>query len=207
VIGGGMKLRILFVTSVVATVLCTLGAVSPSATAKAKKTPKRPKATKVAARPTPANPAAAPSGLRNFSCTGSAASRLTEYTYTGTIDSDIVMTNVSVTKNYVEQDGAAVSQPTVVMTAANPKLTTARDSFEKFVVYQLNRIPPLATAADIGKYAYDYRINFPDTISTDPDFWSVMIVEGYLAKEGTLTNDPQWDTTRAVLVDATCKFV
>jgi hypothetical protein len=105
-----------------------------------------------------------------------------EYTFTGTISSDIVMTNVSVTKNYVEQDGAAVSQPVVVMTAARPKLTTPCDSFEKFVVYRLNKIPPLATAEDVGKYAYDYRINFPDTISVDPEFKVVMIVDGYLAK-------------------------
>jgi hypothetical protein len=202
-----MKPRSVLVTGIAAALLGSSLGVGPAATAKPKKTTK-PKAAK--SKPPAATAAAAPpvpAGQRNFTCTGSESSRLTEFTVTGTIDSEIVMTNVTVTKNYVEEGGAAVSRPTVVMTSARPKLTTPRESFEKFVVYQFNEIPRLAAPSDVGKYTYDYRINFPDTISPDPEFWAMIIVEGYLAKEGTIANDQHWDTTKAVLARATCKFV
>jgi hypothetical protein len=202
-----MKPRVIGSGIAAAALLALSLGVGSAATAKPKKTTK-PKAAKN--KPPAATPAAAPpvvAGLRNFTCTGSESSRLTEFTVTGTVDNEIVMTNVTVIKNYVEQDGAAVSQPTVVMTSARPKLTTSRDSFEKFVVYQFNEVPRLAAASDVGKYTYGYRINFPDTILPDPEFWAMIIVEGYLAKEGTIANDQHWDTTKAVLARATCKFV
>jgi hypothetical protein len=150
---------------------------------------------------------AAPTAQRSFSCTGSESSKLTEYTMTGNVSSDVVLTNLVVTKNYIEQDGAAVSQPTVVMTAAKPTLTTPRESYETFVTYRLNQIPQQATAADVGTYTYDYRINFPDTIPTTPEFVGTILVQKYLAKEGALANDQHWDTTKLVIATSVCKFV
>jgi hypothetical protein len=203
-----MKPRSFIVTGISAALFVSSVVAGPSASAKRKK-PTKPKSAKgksAAAAPSDAAPTVA-AGQRNFTCTGSESSRLTEFTVTGTVDSEIVMTNVTVTKNYVEEGGVAVSQPTVVMTSARPKLTTPRESFEKFVVYVFNEVPKLATAADVGKYAYGYRINFPDKILPEPEFWAVIIVEGYLAKEGTLANDQRWDTTKAVIASATCKFV
>jgi hypothetical protein len=200
-----MKLRMVFVMGTVVMALVSSANAAHSASTKTKKVAKSAK-TKTPPAATKANQLVA-AGLRNFTCTGSESSRLSEYTVTGTIDQNIVMTNVTVTKNYVEQDGAAVSKPTVVMTSAKPKLTTPRESTEKFVVYQFNEIPQLASAADVGKYTYAYRINFPDTILPEPEFWAILLVQGYLGKEGSVANDQRWDDTKLVLADSVCKFV
>jgi hypothetical protein len=197
-----MKLRNTFATIMAAAVLLATAGFSPSANAKAKKIVK-PKA----AAPKTNALAPAAGGSLNFTCTGSGPTRLTEYTVNGTIDRNIVMTNVTVIKNYVEVNGAAVSQPTVVLTVAKPKMTTPVSSYESFVAHQFNVIPPLANPADVGTYTYDYAINIPDTISTDPDFVGTILVQGYLGKEGTLSGDPVWDDTRLTVATAVCKFV
>jgi hypothetical protein len=190
--------------------LVSLSLSAPPATAAAKKTtkPKTTKSKTTKPNNTKTRPASSSAGSLIFTCTGSDfTGRLTEHTVTGTVDSNIVMTNVVVTKNYVEQGGAAVLQPVVVLRSASPKLTTPRESVEKFVVYQFNKVPLLATAADVGTYTYDYRINFPDTIPTGPEFESVILIQGYLGKEGKVANDQTWDDTKLVIASAECKFV
>jgi hypothetical protein len=151
---------------------------------------------------------AAPSGggARNFTCTGSEADRVTERTVTGTVDAKLVLTNVTVTQNYQEVNGAVVQQSMVVVKTASPRLKPDDSSTDGLITYFLNELPR-ATAADVGKFAYLYQFNLKDPRPVGPEFISGMYYGKYIGIEGSASNDPRWSYTDVRAFDMKCSYV
>jgi hypothetical protein len=148
----------------------------------------------------------AASESKRFTCTGQQQSKLTSYTVTGTVDSNITITNVTLIKNFVEVDGAAVSQPTVVLKIADPKRLVEPDTTYRYVSYVFNKLPTI-TAADVDKFFFVYGMSFPDKMPTDPKFTGVTRYERYKGYEGSLANDQRWYSTDLATLTSECSFI
>jgi hypothetical protein len=153
-----LNLRNLLLAGVVLATVATLATAPPSAEAK-------PKAKKKAVATNPkTSPGAA---IRNFTCDGQdTRGKRTNHTVTGTVDSNLTVTNVTVTKNFAEVDGAMVNQPTVMVNIAAPKRLVQRDRLYRYVSYELNVLPPI-TPADVDKFSWVYEFRVPDVFPTE----------------------------------------
>jgi hypothetical protein len=147
-----------------------------TASAKPKTTrAKKPKVTKV--KTTPKTPAS----VRRFSCQGSSGLELTERIVTGTVTSDIVVTDVTVTKTHQFIDGAVVAQPIVDIVSANP--TVERSPIRPYDSFQLNRLPAVA-ANGVGEIVSVYKLNFSKVLPTAPTFKVGLFFDTWKALDG-----------------------
>jgi hypothetical protein len=142
---------------------------------------------------------------RTFTCTGEDQSKLSNHTVTGTVGADSSVTNVTVIKNFVQSDGAIVSQPVVVVNIASPKLLPEPDRLYKFVSFELNKLPQI-TPADVDKFFYVYEFRVPQTMPAGPDFTGIIKFEKYKGYEGSLANDQRWYSTDLAVMPSPCSY-
>jgi hypothetical protein len=193
---GVMKLGKLFAASFVLVVALPALGFGDSAMGK-------PKAKKKVAAPKAQPPVSAAS--RTFTCTGEDMSKLSNHTVTGTVGSDSSVTNVTVTKNYVQSNGAIVNQPAVVLNIASPKRLPERDPLYKFVSYELNKLPQI-TPAEVDKFFFVYEFRVPQTMPAGPEFTGIIKYDKYKGYEGSLANDQRWYSTDLAVMPSPCSY-
>jgi hypothetical protein len=156
----------------------------PGLTANAveKKSKKKPKVTTT-------KPKKVVDSSRRFSCLGTNEQRVTERLVTGTVNSKIVLTNVSVTQNFQLINNILVEQPVVVLTAANPP--GEQDPGSDLIVFRLNERLP-ATAADVDKLFVTYRFNFKNTLPPGPTFVAGLYFTTHKGTAGPAVNEYRW---------------
>jgi hypothetical protein len=183
------------VTACAVVVLVFCGLSGPGADAKPKVTkPKRKARTTTTARPrqvpsTAPSAAAGGGGSRNFSCVGSNSLRVTERQVTGTVNANVLVTNVTVTQTQQLIDNTLVAQPVVVLQSPNPP--GEPDPGSDLIVFRLNELP-LATATDVDRLLSIYRFNFISPRPAGPTFQSGLYFTTYKGVAGPATNEYRW---------------
>ena len=144
---------------------------------------------------------------RSFSCIGGSNDRITERMITGTVDSQMVLTNVTVTQTYQKVNNAMVQNPVVVLTTPKAVVTFMNsEAMLNRVAFILNELPR-ATAADVGKFAYTYQFKLPKKLPAGPNFDAWMSYERNKGYEGSAANDQRWYSTDLQAFGLKCAFV
>jgi hypothetical protein len=158
----------------------------------------KPKVTKPKKRSTPTTlvapktPTASKNGAgaRNFSCIGSNTQRVTERVVAGTIDANATVTNVTVTQTVQIIDNVLVEQPVVVLTSPNP--VGKHELSSDLIIFQLNELPRVATAADVDRLVTVYLLNIRDVMAPGPTFEEGLYFTTYKGAKGTAANEYKW---------------
>ncbi len=166
--------------------MCAVMLMAPTAMAKPTASKSKKKKTKVVST---AKAKSAAGSSRQFSCLGSGQQRVTERLITGTIDSKLSLTNVTVTRNFQLVDNTLVEQPTVVLRVAKPP--SEQDPVSGLIVFRLNE-RPLATAADVDKLFETYQFNFKNTLPPGPDFEAGLYFTTHIGVAGPAANEYRW---------------
>jgi hypothetical protein len=193
--------------------VASLVLLAPAAAESAPKTTKAKKKSKTTTKAvrkksiSPTTPAklAAP---RGFSCQGSGGLQLNERIVTGTVTSNIVVTNVTVTKTHQFINDAIVAQPIVDLVSPNPP--GAKVPLYDLIAFELNKLPP-ATAGDVGKIMSVYRLNFASTLPVGPTFKTGLFFDSWKAAAGPADGQFQWNLIPSVAVtgsyDMDCSYI
>jgi hypothetical protein len=182
--------------------------VGSSITAEAKPKTTRPKkkpkvTTTVTSKQTKPTTSVQGSGsVKRFSCQGSGGLPLNERIVTGTVSSNIIVTDVTVTKTHQFIDGEIVAQPLVDLVSTNPPVE--RSPILEFDSFELNRLPAV-TAADAGEIMSVYKLNVPKVLPAGPKLKIGLFFDTWKATQ------TQWDIIASVAVtgayEMDCSYV
>jgi hypothetical protein len=144
---------------------------------------------------------------RNFSCIGGGKARITERLVVGTVDSQMTLTNVTVTQTHQKVGGAMVKSSVVVLNTPKSEVTFRNsDAMLDRVGFILNELPR-ATAADVGRFAFTYDLMLPKKLPAGANFDAWMSYEMKKGYEGSAANDQRWHTTDVQAFGLKCAFV
>jgi hypothetical protein len=131
---------------------------------------------------------------RNFSCLGSGPRRVTERMVTGTVTSNLVLTNVTVTQTHQIINNTQIAQPIVVLESRNPP--GRPDPGSELIVFRLNEESP-ATANDVGKFVELYQFNLSKPLPAGPEFEAGLYFSTSVGAAGPARNEFRWSRVGA----------